>query len=257
MVVFLTMTAGLFCFISMILAPIYSQKKDAELYFKGTKDIYLINKRLQTTNSDIVLDDSIVLCRFVPVVGGEYVQKRNSEKVHIKSFMMAEIPVTYIFYNYIIHNTYPKSYDKDIYDMHYIIQWDEFLKELCNKTGRKFRLPTNAEWQYAAQGGVNNQHFIYSGSDDIDEVANYEGNTKQNQRLIVAKKKKPNNLGLFDMSGSVWELTSDKDEKNTVWPYIARGGCYLSRAEECAISAPALQCNEKNTMVGVRLVLEY
>lgn len=79
----------------------------------------------------------------------------------------------------------------------------EFIKKLNALTGKQFRLPTEAEWEYAARGGNKSRHTQYSGSDDIDSVAWYDGKTHP-----VAKKT-PNELGLYDMSGNVWEWCND------------------------------------------------
>nr|NQU90903.1 formylglycine-generating enzyme family protein [Bacteroidota bacterium] len=83
----------------------------------------------------------------------------------------------------------------------------EFIKRLNQKTGKNYRLPTEAEWEYAARGGNRSSGFIYSGSNVIDEVAWYGGNSEKKTHPVGQKK--PNNLGLYDMSGNVNELCVD------------------------------------------------
>lgn len=82
-----------------------------------------------------------------------------------------------------------------------------FVTRLSAMTGKKFRLPTEAEWEYAAKGGVLSKGYKYSGSNDIGEVAWYAGNAER--RLHASGMKKPNELGLYDMTGNLWEFCHD------------------------------------------------
>ncbi|WDE99316.1 SUMF1/EgtB/PvdO family nonheme iron enzyme [Lentisphaera profundi] len=82
-----------------------------------------------------------------------------------------------------------------------------FIKRLNHTTGKKFRLPTEAEWEYAAKGGQKSKNYTYSGSNNIDDVAWYAGNAKNKSHPVA--KKKPNELGLYDMTGNLWEFCLD------------------------------------------------
>ena len=82
-----------------------------------------------------------------------------------------------------------------------------FIERLNAMTGKHFRLPTEAEWEYAAKGGMLSKEYKYSGSNNIDEVAWYAGNGER--RLHPSGKKKPNELGLYDMTGNLWEFCHD------------------------------------------------
>ena len=122
-----------------------------------------------------------------------------------------------------------------------------FITKLNQKTGKSFRLPTEAEWEYAARGGKKSKGYKYSGSNNIGDVAWYECNSKF--EINPVKKKRPNELGIYDMSGNVWEWCSDwyggyssNAQTNPQGPSsgsyrVRRGGFWLGDARNCRVSA--------------------
>ncbi len=145
----------------------------------------------------------------------------------------------------------------DDYPMYYV-SWEEaqaFCKKLSEKTGKKYVLPTEAQWEYAARGGSKSQHYKYAGSDDIEEVAWYEENSyalgkeHPDYGTHAVGTKKANELGIYDMSGNLYEFCSDwyassYDENDTDNPQgpadgafrVARGGSWADDAENCRVS---------------------
>ena len=215
----------------------------------------------------------------IPVEGGTFTMGATSEmenpddnekpthQVTLSSYYIGETEVTQALWKAVMDSN-PSGLEGDDLPVEYV-SWNDcqtFISKLNALTGKNFRLPTEAEWEFAARGGNQSRHTQYSGSSRIDDVAWYDGNSGDKPHPV--KTKQPNELGIYDMTGNVWEWCQDWDDDHSShaqtnptgassgYGRVCRGGCWggspeYSRSSYRDDSSPDYFCN----LLGLRLVL--
>ena len=129
------------------------------------------------------------------------------------------------------------------------VSWDEVqvcIAQLNKMTGKQYRLPTEAEWEFAAMGGNESKGYLYSGSDTLSKTVWYERNTGMELQPVGTKL--PNELGIYEMSGNVWEWCADRyrpfststetpEPSGQTARYVLRGGSAEDSAKVCRIKS--------------------
>ena len=194
--------------------------------------------------------------------------------VTLSSYYMGETEVTQALWKAVMGNnpSYFKGEDLPVVE----VSWKDicgedgkgtdpscFLYKLNRLTGLTFRLPTEAEWEYAARGGNKSRGYKYSGSSSIYEVA-----WCNDRKLHPVKGNRANELGLYDMSGNVWEWCSDRkgsyssgSQTNPQGPSkgssrVSRGGSWYVSSRSCRVSHRSSDApSRRDSSLGFRLVL--
>ena len=216
--------------------------------------------------------------RMINVYGGTFTMGATSEmtepwydekpthQVTLSSYCIGETEVTQALWKAVMGYN-PSAFEGDNLPVEQV-SWDdcqEFIRKLNAATGRRFRLPTEAEWEFAARGGNQSRRTQYSGSSNFDDVAWYDGNCNSTHPV---KTKRPNELGLYDMSGNVWEWCEDwygsytgYSQTNPTGPNsgsyrVVRGGSFSYDAGCCRSSCRGYSTpGGRNFGLGFRLAL--
>ncbi len=136
----------------------------------------------------------------------------NEKPVHsvtLSSYYIGKTEVTQALWKAVMGSN-PSNFRGDNLPVE-CVSWNDcqvFIRKLNSLTGQNFRLPTEAEWEFACRGGNNSRGYKYSGSNYIDNVAWYTDNSGRETHPVATKS--PNELGIYDMSGNVWEWCSDR-----------------------------------------------
>jgi formylglycine-generating enzyme required for sulfatase activity len=250
----------------------------AILGFNGWK-IFFPNVSYDTSTNTIKANG--VNYKMVKVDGGTFTMGATSEQgsdafddekpahsVTLSSYYIGQTEVTQALWKAVMGSnpSYFKGDNKPVVN----VSWEDcqkFISKLNKLTGKTFSLPTEAQWEFAARGGNSHCGYKYSGSNNIDDVAWYGGNSGDTTHDVETKS--ANELGLYDMSGNVWEWCSDwygnyssSSQTNPTGPSsssgrVYRGGGWGFIARDCRVSrrggiTPDLCCYD---FLGLRLVL--
>ena len=189
-------------------------------------------------------------------------------QVSLSSYLIGKHEVTQALWEEVMGSN--PSYNKQGGDYPVeTVSWNdcqEFIGKLNARTGMMFRLPREAEWEYAARGGNRSKGYKYAGSDNLDEVGWYRDNSDEHTHPVGGKK--ANELGLYDMSGNVWECCQDRygdyteeSQTNPTGPQsgrirVFRVGSYWDYARGCRVSSRSnLGPGYRDGFNGLRLVL--
>ena len=226
-----------------------------------------------------------VTFKMMPVVHGNYTKGKFSNTGQVKAsvritkdFYLAQCEVTQALWIAVMGDN-PSHFKDDLQNPVDSVSWDDcqtFIRKLNEMTNEQFRLPTECEWEYAAQGGIHQSPYCYSGSDDIKKVGWYKDNSESKTHPVGQLE--PNALGIFDMTGNIFEMCQDNFDPKDLAGYnkfytsadtltdplrvlqtdcwVAKGMCYSQRGEVCKISEKSYVMKEwKEKWQGFRLAL--
>jgi len=202
------------------------------------------------------------------------VDEKPVHNVTVSSFYISKYEVTFDQYDaYCVATGKQKPSDqgwgrgnRPVINVSFDDAW-AYCDWLNQKSGKNFRLPTEAEWEYAARGGIKSRNYTFSGSDNIDAISWYSENSERTTHPVGQKG--ANELGLCDMSGNVWEWCSDwydigyyshSPSDNPKGPIngtlrVIRGGGWGYDARNCRISYRSINApDNRSSYVGFRVV---
>lgn len=228
------------------------------LFFSGI--IFLINSNSKPSIAEVEVNG--VSFNMIYVEGGRFTMGATSgqgsdyeddelptHNVTLSDYWIGETEVTQELWEAVMGNNPSRFTGNSRYPVEQV-SWDDcqtFIQELNRLTGKRFRLPTEAEWEFAARGGNSSKGYKYSGSNTIGNVAWYVGNSSSKTHQVGTKS--PNELGIYDMSGNVYEWCSDwygeystSSQTDPTGPAdgfyrVLRGGSWNFNAIYCRVSA--------------------
>lgn len=197
-----------------------------------------------------------------------YSNEKPAHRVTVSSYYMGQTEVTQALWQAVM-GTNPSKF-KGTTNPVENVSWNDcqtFIRKLNSLTGKTFRLPTEAEWEFAARGGKKSKAYKYSGGNNPGNVAWYDDNSGDKTHPVATKQ--ANELGIYDMSGNVREwcqdwcsdnysssAQTDPIGPNSGSPREYRGGSWFSDARECRVSdRGCITPDYRGSDVGLRLVL--
>lgn len=260
------------------------------------------NKTTKQVEKDILIDFHGMDIKMIFVRGGDFLMGATEEqeiyadkdekpchKVRLDNYYLCETVVTQALWRSVMGHNPSKYFDSEMPVVN--VSWHDcknFIRKLNSLTGKQFRLPTEAEWEYAARGGCKSKGYRYAGSNKLEDVAWFwrnsgtkyislpnENNIKsiQNENRCTPHRvclKKPNELGFYDMSGNVWEWCVDTPrhynslaQVNPIgsalsFYRIKRGGSFCSTNAFCRVSSRDFDDNyTKMDNIGLRLAMSF
>lgn len=227
----------------------------------------------------------------IEILGIQFIMVQGSilpDGTKVDDFLIGRFPVTELQWKNIIGKSKIKHEingdDFPIVGVH-LFECLDFIREFNSQTGRKAFLPRLAQWKYAAQGGNVSKNYTFAGSNTLDEVGWYKQNS--DKQLHPVGKKKPNELGIYDMSGNIWEYLAEfpeddsidtsymivKPSEKALWnienyvsgsvildyhlpdkKVLVAGGGYLSPSKHCKTAYEEVKEKANNT-IGFRMVI--
>ena len=234
----------------------------------------------ENSEGDLVFTIDSVSFTMIYVPGGSFTMGATAEQgadaadeekptfdVSLTGFYIGETEVTQALWKAVVWDN-PSIFKGDQRPVESVSWYDcqLFIQRLNAKTGKKFRLPTEAEWEYAARGG-DSGGTKYAGSDNINSIAWYDKNAANETHNVATKS--PNSLGIYDMSGNVSEWCNDRYDKYSGYSQdnpkgpsygdnnVCRGGSWISSAWGCRVSYRSDYVPSKSSRyyLGFRLAL--
>jgi formylglycine-generating enzyme required for sulfatase activity len=276
-----------------------SSKSSPSLLVTPSRSPQILTKTLP---GDIKLEMVKIPAGTFTMGADEYANEKPKHQVNLQEFYLGKYPVTQEQYQAVMGNN-PSNFKDDPKNPVEEISWDNaqaFCKKLNQLTGKKYRLPTEAEWEYACRAGTQTRYYFEddaaklgeyawygdnSGDSFLDSIKMWDADPKwenyykklmdNNCKTHPVGQKKPNDWGLYDMSGNVWEWCEDpwhdsyadkpeniKNNGNAIWSSsdeprrVLRGGSWCSDSRYCRSAIRnGYYADVRNFGIGFRLAV--